>query len=630
MQQLLRAMGRSPKVTWLLAALTVVVVAVTTAVLVQRGVLSVGDQVRPGSGEQGAAATVVVPFSRDATLAGWRVGKIQLHREFIRVSLRRGGESTVLEINSCKKRDFWCVGSYRVQPAPLGPGRVAPPRALLLAARNRLASHPHDWQTYATWQTVHDSRLKTFLWWTLLAPLVLLFGGLAAGWLLRSGGRLEGVLQTLADTLRRGPARLGAVLRSAGAGVHSALGRIGPWNRVRARAVERRPWMARLAGSRPVLGGLLIVGFLLAIAPFRTSLQAKHTDTDPLVYLTAVKMHQQGDNPYDGRLLQRRAGVSNLGNYTYPPYMLRAFSWMSRLSIGTVNAVFLILKAAALLLLLWFWTRVVRSDRWGALLLLLLVAYGFHRAVELDLCNANISLFEQAALWGGLAAFLSGRRMLFVILVVAASAAKLHWIGLLVLPVLAGDRRGTTMAAFGVAVISAGLALSLGLQPLLGAGFVRGFGGSTLIERGDMNPGSLSVMTDLVAALGGQTFAASRTLGWQVYAVFAAAVSLLALPALMAARRSADRIRLVMLTVVLYALILPQLKDYSYILLIAPTYYAVRHLKLALPVRATLLLGACMHLFVYQSWVVLLGLFVIYLLAPAQTPADTTEEPVSP
>ena len=162
---------------------------------------------------------------------------------------------------------------------------------------------------------------------------------------------------------------------------------------------------------------------------------------------------------------------------------------------------------------------------------------------------------------------------------------------LLVVCLAARDGRGVRYLAGGLAAFAAIFALSYALAPRLTIEFFQSIP-KNYGESGRLNPASLPLVTD-AASLLERTSHVVVPQALQLIAYLAIAVAV-AVPTWMAAARiarsgAANGLELVFyLAAIVQPLVLPRFKNYSYMLLIAPTWFiATRstHLRSALPLR---------------------------------------------
>ena len=176
-------------------------------------------------------------------------------------------------------------------------------------------------------------------------------------------------------------------------------------------------------------------------------------------YHVAVHTYEIGQNPYDVETLREVAQQPKLLGFYYPLSVLHLMRPIGHLDYPAAHRVWLLLKLAAMVALLFIWKRFfLEHIDWlivlgGALL-------AFNAAAVWDIKMGNVTVFEQLFLWSGFACFTSRRMTLFAVCVVLASMAKLLpavFLCLLFLPAVRS--RGNTVRF--VAAVAALAAITL-------------------------------------------------------------------------------------------------------------------------------------------------------------------------
>lgn len=309
---------------------------------------------------------------------------------------------------------------------------------------------------------------------------------------------------------------------------------------------------------------------------FRSSVVAAgNVQWDFQTYYAAAKAYAQGGNPYDLVDLSRAAGKTISLPYLYPPSVLYLFRPFCLLGYHDAYFLFFALKIAALaiLMLLW-WKLFIREER-HLPLFFILCAFAYNGTILCDVVAGNVSTFEQLLIWSAMGFYLNRRVDLFCVLVGLSALFKGVSLLLLLLPLLDRERRSALRP---VIVTAAGFVtvqlLSFAWQPVLYREFLSGV--VSLDERGIVNPSSMALSRDCVEIL-------FRRTGWSIHGLAAALygvwVSLLAVAARIMVKRFGwclGRKEALFVFLFFYALILPRFKDYSYMLVIIPTWYAVQ------------------------------------------------------
>jgi hypothetical protein len=338
------------------------------------------------------------------------------------------------------------------------------------------------------------------------------------------------------------------------------------------------PHTARGLSLAPVAKWWPVVLALLLCAAASWKVIASQWDFE--VYYYAARALRAGLDPYNPQSLGKVAGKPMPLPFVYPPAFLALFAPIASLSLTTAKAVYLAAKLAALAGLLAIWGGFCRSLRETAILLVV-VLLGFNATTFSDLYAGNITCFEQLLLWLGITALLTGRRMLFAVLIPVAATPKYLPMALALLLLFEGRK------AIPPLLVSAGSFLaiqgiSLAVSPARTARFFTM--ASALDERGRAAPSSLALLRDTLSP------ALRPWVPLVLYIVVAVAV--LAVFGLLAVRlhkrETWQKAPWFLLSGALlsYLLIIPRLKSYGFVLVIPVAVWLLARAK-----RGTLLVG---------------------------------------
>jgi len=290
---------------------------------------------------------------------------------------------------------------------------------------------------------------------------------------------------------------------------------------------------------------------------------------DAVVYWWGGRSFARGLSPY-GPI----PGQPEYLHFVYPPLVAAAFAPLSLLNVSATKVLWIVLKSVAFLSTVRLWRQRIAVDQ-TVVPTLFFFTFAFGSAVLVDVTAGNIAIFEQALLWMGFAALLSRRWWIFALLVVVAAQAKLtpvFFLGLLLVvderprwaPFLGGS------LLFAIAVASNAVLLPDQTREFLGSV-------SALGERGWGDPSMLGVMEDLVDQL--------RGLRLPIPLITARLLYLVAVTAVLGhtvrwwrAQRNAgtgDPVLVVLVTLAVYALVMPRMKDYSYVALLPVGWYVL-------------------------------------------------------
>ena len=269
----------------------------------------------------------------------------------------------------------------------------------------------------------------------------------------------------------------------------------------------------------------------------------------------------QGTSPYRGK------GLS----FYHPPLTLYLYELFAHLPRNLAYELWLALKIAALSALFLIWNRhFLKLDLAWTTVVYFILAY--NATIYADLVSGNISIFEQLGLWIGFAALLQGGYALFSLCVVLVAQFKLTPIFFAVLLLLAPKRPQWLWFAVCVVGFVAVFLLNLLFQPALLHDFFTA--AAALDERGANAPGTLALIRDVFDRIGGPGFSERTHVDEAIFVIAALAVGVSSL-AVVVRHRSANAEPnsklIVYFACLAYALAVPRMKTYSYILLLIPT-----------------------------------------------------------
>ena len=269
----------------------------------------------------------------------------------------------------------------------------------------------------------------------------------------------------------------------------------------------------------------------------------------------------QGTSPYRGK------GLS----FYHPPLTLYLYELFAHLPRNLAYELWLALKIAALSALFLIWNRhFLKLDLAWTTVVYFILAY--NATIYADLVSGNISIFEQLGLWIGFAALLQGGYALFSLCVVLVAQFKLTPIFFAVLLLLAPKRPQWLWFAVCVVGFVAVFLLNLLFQPALLKDFFTV--AAALDERGANSPGTLAFVRDVFDRIGGPGFSERTHVDEAIFVIAALAVGVSSL-AVVVRHRSANAEPnsklIVYFACLAYALAVPRMKTYSYILLLIPT-----------------------------------------------------------
>jgi len=293
----------------------------------------------------------------------------------------------------------------------------------------------------------------------------------------------------------------------------------------------------------------------------------------------AGKAYAQGLNPYDNKILSQIAGDTVWAPFVYSPPTLWFFRIFSGLDYQTATYLLLSLKGVLLFALMYLWGKAILQKK-ADLLFPLFCLFAFHAAILGDIRSGNISIVEEFLIWLAFYFYLKNSRLLFCLFILLAAFFKLTPIIFMAL-LFFGEREKRYTYLLGSCIIFGAILLaSYTASPLLFRGYLHNMALSAMHgEHGAINPATLPLIADVFGFLQERTnLTVPQAIPWAVFFAIAAAIVFVSWQSCIALRASKDQNKdrvLVFFACVVYALILPRFKDYSYILLLVPTYFIV-------------------------------------------------------
>ncbi len=310
------------------------------------------------------------------------------------------------------------------------------------------------------------------------------------------------------------------------------------------------------------LSGLLAWTLWAALSP--------RAHWDLKVYMGCSRTLAQGENPYkQDQLLD---GITFPCLYT--PLILDAYRPFAKLCDATRTqagrhawSLLKILAAVALILLWEKWFVPIRFELYPALFFAL--AYG--GPFLLDFRCGNAAAFEQLLLWAGFAAMVSECDWLFGALIALCAQLKftpLAFLGLL----LVRPKPRWGVFAGSVAVFAALMGLNQVFHPGLLSEYFRQLAGGDQAwhyEGGPNNCSTFAFLEQSFEALWTNRGQATQW-AWILCAPLTAAVLWISFKTLRRLQTLKEKILFFCLA---YSLVVPRMKDYTYLLLLAPTFF---------------------------------------------------------
>ncbi len=315
-----------------------------------------------------------------------------------------------------------------------------------------------------------------------------------------------------------------------------------------------------------LLAWLIMLVSIVQIIRFASN--SRRNQWDLRVYYHASEAFLDGSNPYDSTQWSEAADNSMELEYVYPPITLLLFAPLTILPYSVAVWVFIFLKVACLALLITTWIKWFVPDKRFGPLFWFFIVFAFNRTIYIDFRVGNIAVFEQLLVWFALACFLRKRFNLFTVIIVVASLFKVFPILFLGLLLTSKSKQSRRLLFSGIAIfvfVNAGMYL---FWPGLFHGFLNN--ARTISESGLTNPSSIALLKDWFSAFGvtGDVYMFAYVAATLIVVGFTSVT-------MIRSRFSGSTIGLITLYCLAYALIMPQLRSYSYILLIVPLWYTL-------------------------------------------------------
>lgn len=290
---------------------------------------------------------------------------------------------------------------------------------------------------------------------------------------------------------------------------------------------------------------------------------------DVIVYWWGGRAFANGQSPY-GAI----PGQPEYLHFVYPPIVAALFAPLAILKPAVVKLLWIALKALAFWFCVRLWRRTLDVQQ-HVVPPVFFFTFAFGSAALVDFTAGNIAVFEQLVLWLAFVALLARRPWTFALLVVLAAQCKLTPVFFLGLLLVIDERPQWKPFLGGSALMATLVGANVVLFPAQTREFRRSV--SALAERGWGDPSTLGVMQDLVDQLRGLRLPLPEATAYALY-LFAVALILAQTVRWWRARRVAGTARpveIVLVTLVTYALVMPRMKDYSYVALLPVAWYAL-------------------------------------------------------
>lgn len=315
----------------------------------------------------------------------------------------------------------------------------------------------------------------------------------------------------------------------------------------------------------------LIIGLYLGVA---------HSDYgwDFRSYYYGAKAYQEDKNPYDYEVLNQEAAPLGVFPFAYPPPALWFFNIFTFLSYQVAALVWLFLRLAMIGILVFLWRKYFNPSN-SSVVFYLMLLFAFDAAIFWDFKAGNVSIVEQFFLWMGLLFLLKKRPLVFCLFVLLASIFKVTPILFLCLLPLSSIKNKWKYFIGALVSFLALTACCYMISPALMRHYIVSIvsGPRTLERAVDFNYALLPFWEEIVLTVASLTHTAVPLMIARIlYGL--SVIGILWITAAALGWKSPSRIcrdprLLIMLGCVVYVLLVPRIKCYSYIIMIAPAYY---------------------------------------------------------
>jgi len=315
-----------------------------------------------------------------------------------------------------------------------------------------------------------------------------------------------------------------------------------------------------------LLEWLVIIALSLYGIRFLTRMPADF-QWDFRIYFDSARTFLSGATPYD-----THPGVS--WEYTYLPMSLWVFVPFASMSFESARAIWIIFQAAAIVTLIFLWRiQFLRDEGDGLFYIFCLFAY--NATLYINIRSGNVALMEQLLIWLAFLFFLKRRYALFCFFLIIASVFKGLPLFFLLLLWLTDSKQKHFYFFGALSMFAVILGLNYALAPKLMMGFIENALGHT----GFASTSNRYLIEGLFNAL--QSWTGVNTpeiIRANTFGVVAGGVTVIALGLSSKLKKMDARVG-VFFACMTYALIIPNLGDYAYMLFIVPAYYIFKRAK---------------------------------------------------
>jgi hypothetical protein len=295
-------------------------------------------------------------------------------------------------------------------------------------------------------------------------------------------------------------------------------------------------------------------------------------------YYLCAKAYGLGLNPYDAQITKIA-----IFPYVYAPFSLYFFQIFTPLNYGLAFLLFLVFKLMLVTGLIYLWHNQF-LDKKTDLLFYLFCLLAFNSTFYLDLKAGNVSMIEQFMIWLAFFCYLRRKLFYFCALIMAAAIFKIQPILFLLLLLFSEEKNKHRYLAGSLAAFGMILLLQFVLSPELFSCFITNAVHTTQ-EGGIINPSTFTLIRELCQQLLRiSDVSLLNKIALSTHFVVACTVLYVSWPAFKRIKslKGEDKNKwVIFLACLCYALINIRFKDYSYILLIVPTYFIIKTVRIS-------------------------------------------------
>lgn len=300
------------------------------------------------------------------------------------------------------------------------------------------------------------------------------------------------------------------------------------------------------------------------------------------VYYSAARAFSNDTDPYDSRNLAIFAPIRlhlHL-KFVYPPPTLWFFRFFIFFDYKTSYRIYLFFKVILLLSLLYIWQKkFIQSER--DILFYPFLFLAFNSTVYTDIVTGNISIIEQFLLWLGFYFYLERRYFGFCTMIFLVSFFKITPLLFLILLLFTEEAKKWAYLIGTIGCFAIVMLINFFAQPVLFKNFL--INALSLDERGIINPSSLALIRDVINIVQNKNnFVFPSKFDLLVFLIFSVVILLFSWKAIINLKKGKvynSALWLIFFTCLIYSLLVPRFKNYSYILEIIPTFFLIKNLK---------------------------------------------------